>query len=240
MSSKSIRVLVAAAAVAMVSTAASAQVVYTNNVETVSRFIPTSATQIAYDDVPILISTLGDRFPAIEIRKITVGMRSLAGAPSFTHNLYAFGIDNLGDPLGIPAPINLAPMVVPAAATATTFLSVLGDGTSAIATVPINYDFISNPASTFGTIAVGVSFNELGNTYGWRLTNGPAANLRQFGLFELTDPTSASNGFGYSFGAAPQPAGTFYIIVEGVGIPEPAAMGLLAPVALMLGRRRAR
>ena len=42
----------------------------------------------------------------------------------------------------------------------------------------------------------------------------------------------------FNFGAAPAPAATLYIIVEGNPVPEPGSLGLLGLGALAIIRRR--
>ena len=225
-------------------TAPEAGILYSNTTETGSRFNPGTGgnplgsgvqQDITFDDIPIPNARLGGA-TAVDITKITVGIRRAGNAPATNINLFwGTATTTVVDPdteLDVPYNvIGTKPLAARSAAAFITEQVVFGDGTSTLFTAPLNNTLTSG----FGTFLLGLQFSNGDGLNGWRLTSGADANLNVMWIHD-TDFTPAEGAF--NFGAAPNPAATFYVVVEGNPVPEPASLGALACVGLLALRRR--
>ncbi|HOZ78225.1 MAG TPA: T9SS type A sorting domain-containing protein [Ferruginibacter sp.] len=163
-----------------------AQTLYTNTVQTGSRFNPglgaLGTPIIIFDDVNIPAATVADA-DSIGFTMIKVGIRRLANAPAVTVNIYLTGADPIYPTLTfldsfpeVP-PTLLGSVSLPAngPAAVTQIISV-GDSTNIIKAVARD---TGNLVSDFQTVFVGVSFSttDANASNGWRLTSGPGPNF---------------------------------------------------------------
>lgn len=214
---------------------AHAAVIYTNTTQTGSRFNPgadlNGAPIISLDDVPFLLADTGGA-THLEITKVTVGLRRQgASSPSQQLNFYASSFSGTA----VVAPTLLGGFTIPAGTGAAFFTDVhtLGNGVSVLGTVPLDYGLLAG----FGTAAIGISFSDtnLAATTGWRITSGPSTNANAFWMWNPDQGTQAGP---FTFGAPPNPAATFYLIVEGNFVPTPGSLALLGLGGLCAARRR--
>ncbi len=240
------------AAMLAATSSASAALVYDASVQTGSRanvgqagFFSAgdtgSANRVAYDDVPIANALLGAN-TALQVTKVTVGIRQLAGAPATNVSVYwtTFTTATTPPDTQIDIPANLVGMQgLGAAAASVTSLVTFGDGVTPMFTVPLNTTLIPG----FGSFALGVNLSSTNSANGWRITN-PAvgfANANTAAWAHDPDQTSGIAGAPteigpFNFGAG-APA-TFYIVIEGNPVPEPATLGLLSLGGILLLKRR--
>jgi len=219
-------------------------ILYSNTIETGSRFNPgpggTTASpgtqqDITFDDIPIPNARLGGA-TAVDVTKVTVGIRRAGTAPATDVNLFwATATTNVTDPdteLDVPfTPIGTRSLAPRAAAAFTTELVVFGDGSTTLFTAPLNSTLFNG----FGSFMLGLQFSSADTNNGWRLTSGADSNGDVMWIYD-TDVTPNEGAF--EFGPAPQPNATFYIVVEGTPVPEPASLGLVGALGLMALRRR--
>ena len=235
--------LALASAIAIgIAASAEAAVVYTANIEGGSRFNNGVPTTITFDDVPIPASRLNaGAATAIDITKITIGIRQAAADPGTVVNFFAFNPDADGLPVPAGPLSSLGSFTVSANGGAgfRTVLATVGDGVGVLSRVGVNYSFLT-PPGTFGTIMVGATLSTTTTNIGIRNATGPDANVNsQFGLLRTTvnPPDPTVDGYGYSFGAGTTTA-QFYIIVEGNAVPEPVSLGALAMGGMIFAHRR--
>jgi len=219
-------------------------VLYSNTTETGSRFNPgtggspagTGTQQdITFDDIPIPNARLGGA-TAIDVTKVTVGIRRAGNAPATDLSLFwstaATTVTTPDTELDVPFfPVATQSLASRNTAAFITELVTFGDGTNPLFTAPLNSSLLNG----FGTFLLGVQFSNGDSLNGWRLTSGIDTNANVMWIYD-TDATNPEGSF--NFGAAPNPAATFYIIVEGTAVPEPAALGLLAATGVLGLRRR--
>lgn len=225
-------------ALALVSVSANAVVLYSNTVETGSRWNPgisagLGTPNVAFDDVNVAAANNPSSLP-LQITRVTVGLRRAADSPANGVNLFwaegnlAAGTVNASNYIGSQAL---------AARSGTGFITEL---------VSISTNFIVNPDFTsnagFGSFFIGISLDNnnaspsgVAQPTGWRLTNGPDANA-DFMIIRDGGP-NGTQGTAW-FGGPPNPSATFYIVVEGQPVPEPATMAVLGVGALALVRKR--
>ncbi|MGH7175953.1 MAG: PEP-CTERM sorting domain-containing protein [Tepidisphaeraceae bacterium] len=233
-----------------------AAVLYTQTTQTGFRFTPgastvTGAPIIALDDVPIPIARLaGGTAIAVNVTRVTYGVRQIAGAAAVTVTPYWTTMTTapiapdteIDTPLPAPNPYAAA-VVVPASAVSVTTPVVFGDGVTTMFTAPLNYSLFAG----FGTIAVGMSLVDPAALNGWRITlPGPDANADVFWEYDAGNaggtPPNPEGAFIFSTAIPPSPVAAFYLVIEGtlVDIPEPMSMALvgLGLSGLVLRRRR--
>lgn len=242
------------AVVAGMTAAAQAAIVYDASVQTGNRanvgqagfFSATtvaSNTRVMFDDVPISNTARGSA-TALEVTKITVGIRQVAGAPATSVSLYWTTLTTAvtAPDTQIDSPPNLIGVGnLGAAAASVTSLVSIGDGVTPVFTVPFNTDLITG----FGSFAIGVQLGSTDGLNGWRITTPAAGYANAGGAAWAYDAGGISGVSGnptefgpFNFGAAPAPGATFYIVIEGNFVPTPGAMGLLGLGGLMVARRR--
>ena len=221
-----------------------AGVLYSNTTETGSRFNPGTGgdplgagvqQDITFDDIPIPGARLFGA-TAVDVTRVTVGIRRAGNAPATDVNLFwATATTSVVDPdteLDVPFnPIGTASLLPRSSGSFITEQVVFSNGTSTLFTAPLNATLLNG----FGTFLLGLQFSNGDTLNGWRLTSGADANANVMWIYD-TDVTPAEGAF--NFGPSPNPAATFYIIVEGSPVPEPASLGLLAGVGILAMRRR--
>jgi hypothetical protein len=221
-----------------------AGILYSNTTETGSRFNPGTGGTVAgsgvqqdvtFDDIAIPNVRLSGA-TAVDITKITVGIRRAGNAPATDINLFwGTATTTVTDPdTELDVPYNVVGTQSLAARATTTFITeqvVFGDGSTTLFTAPLNSTLFNG----FGTFLLGLQFSNGDTLNGWRLTSGTDLNSNVMWIHD-TDVTPAEGAF--NFGAAPNPAATFYIVVEGSAVPEPASLGVLACAGLLGMRRR--
>jgi len=229
------RILLAAAASALVfASSASAVVVYSATTETGTRANPGADTAF-FDDVFLTNSnTLGAY--ALEVTKITVGVRRLANAPATDVTFYY--TSNTDD--GV-AP-NLETFVTPVSTIGTTSLAVnggssltqlvtQGDGVTPLFTVPLDTTEDAND----GMFYIGLSLSNANGNSGWRVVS----DANSFDAFHVVTLSTQTNEGIYSFGDPTNSPGNFYTIVEGnLQVPEPASASLIGLAGMAMIRRR--
>jgi len=220
-----------------------AVVLYSNITETASRFNPgtggdpaNSGVQqdVTFDDIPIPNARLFGA-TSVNVTKVTVGVRRLGNAPATNVNLFwSTATTTVVDPdteLDVPYNAIGTQALVQNGAASVTQQVVFGDGVNTLFTAPLNSTLING----FGSFLLGLQFSNGDTLNGWRLTSGADSNANVMWIYD-TDVTPSEGAF--NFGAAPNPAATFYVIVEGSPVPEPASLGLLAGVGVLALRRR--
>lgn len=239
------RLLIAAAL--LVTSVASGDTLYSRTTETGFRYnpaapgttTPADTARMAFDDVPIPNDRLGGQ-TAIEVTRVTVGIRRLAGAPATDVTLlYSTLTTDVTAPdtnLDLPATqFGIASLAGPVAAS-TTQLVTIGDGTTPLFTVGLNDTLFSG----FGTFAIGVQFSNADNLNGWRITSGADGNANVFWVYDPNHTSQANDegAFYFNNDNPPNPPASFYITVEGRPVPEPTTLLGLTSAALLLRRRR--
>ena len=221
-----------------------ATVLYSNTTQTASRFnagsggnpLGTGVQQdITFDDIPIPVSRLGGA-TAVDVTRITVGIRRAGNAPAVDVNLFwstlTTTVSAPDTELDVPfLPIGTQSLAARNEAAFITELVTFGDGTNTLFTAPLNGTLFNG----FGSFLLGLQFSNADTLNGWRLTSGADANANVMWIYD-TDVTPSEGAF--NFGPSPNPAATFYIIVEGSPVPEPASLGLLAGAGILAMRRR--
>lgn len=211
-------------------------------------------TDITFDDIPIPLAVLGAGNTALEVTRVTVGIRRTGtdfvapsgpqgAAPASDFNLfYTTATTTVVAPdtnIDTP-PIFVATQSLPARTEAgfVTELVTFGDGVTPLFTVPLNFTILQSApgAEDFGTFMIGLQISDTtGNALnGWRTTTGPSANAA--GIFWLYDTDVANPEIAAGFGAAGP--SSFFIEVEGTPIPEPSSLALLGVGCMVLFRRR--
>jgi len=244
----------ALAIVAGLSATAQAAIIYDASVQTGSRVnvgqagffgaaTVASNSRILFDDVPISNLARGAA-TALEVTRVTVGIRQVAGAPATSVSLYWSSLTtNVTSPdTQIDTPSNLIGNANLGAVTASvTSLVSIGDGVNPIFTVPFNTDLITG----FGSFAVGVQLGSTDGLNGWRATTpavgfaNAASAVWAYDAGGISGLAGSPTEFGpFGFGAAPNPPATFYIVVEGNFVPTPGAAVLLGLSGLIAARRR--
>lgn len=216
---------------------------YTNTIETGSRFNPGtggdplgSGTQqdITFDDIPIPAARLAGQ-NAIDVTRITVGIRRAGNAPATDINLFwstaTTGPTAPNTELNVPFfPVGSQALAARSEAAFITQLVTFGDGVNPLFTASLNDTLFSG----HGTFMLGLQFSNGDALNGWRLTNGPDLNANVMWLYD-SDVTPETGSFNFGTGG---PSATFYITVEGTPIPEPASLSMLACASLLALRRR--
>lgn len=219
-----------------------AGILYSRTTETGSRFNPGlggpvggPATQpnVVFDDVPIPTTRLAGN-TSIDVTRVTVGIRRIAGAPATDVSLF-WSTATTGAVLPdteLDVPFNaIGTLSLEAAAATVTELVTIGDGSTVLFTAPLNTTLIT---PDFATFFIGVQLSNVDALNGWRITSGPDANANVFWMYDtdLADPEGRFN-----FGAGGPPS-SFYIEIEGTPVPTPGALALLGLGGLAAARRR--
>lgn len=227
------------AILALVAASVSSQaiVLYDSSVETGSRYIPGTGASgqqnIAFDDVNIA-AALNPSSLALNITKVTVGLRRAADAPANGVNVYWTTGSFTGPALASPNLVGSAP------------LALLANGGFTTELVSFNTNFVVTPDflanAGFGQFFIGLSFDNqttsaagVTNPTGWRITSGNSFNENRF---LVMDGVGGALSGPFVFGGTTPPPATFYVILEGEPVPEPATMAVLGLGALALVRKR--
>ncbi len=221
-----------------------AAVLYSHTTETGSRFNPGTGgdplgvgvqQDVTFDDIPIPNARLAG-LTSVDITKITVGIRRAGTAPATDINLFFATATTIVTPpdteLDLPySPVGTVSLLPRSTTSFITELVTFGNGTDTLFNVPLNTTILPG----FGTFMLGLQFSNADNLNGWRLTSGPDTNANVMWIHDtdLTDPEGSFN-----FGAPPNPAASFYIVIEGNPVPEPASLSLLCVIGLLAARRR--
>ncbi|GJQ28301.1 MAG: hypothetical protein HBSAPP03_01850 [Phycisphaerae bacterium] len=229
------RVAMTVAAFAAMAGVANAAVVYTNTTQTGSRYQPGAdiggTPNIVIDDVPFPVGMTGGA-THVEITKMTIALRRQgASSPAQTVNFYTTTFTATA----INAPSLLGSINIPVGTGTAFFTDIhsIGDGSTVMATVPLDYALIAG----FGTIGAGISFSDTAATAttGWRVTSGPDANANAGWLWL---PDQASQFGPFTFSGTGAPSVTFYIVIEGNFVPAPGSLALVGLGGLVALRRR--
>lgn len=200
---------------------------------------PADNSRVLFDDVPISNDILGDA-DMLNVTRVTVGIRRLAGAPATDVNVFWSTLSTSATApdtqLDTP-PVGFGTVSLGVAAATVTELVTFGaSGGPTLFSVPLNSDLISG----FGMFSIGVSFSSTDNNNGWRLTNGPSPNANILWMYDPNHSASANDELGLVFSNTnpPNPLASFYLIVEGTPVPAPGAAALLGLGSLVAIRRR--
>jgi len=246
----------AAACLMLAATAAQGAIVYDASVQTgfrtnvgVANFFaastPADNTRIAYDDVPINNTVLGAA-TSMDVTKVTVGIRQVAGAPTTDVSVFWTTLTTTvtAPDTQIDSPGSLIGTTnLPAAAASVTSLVTFGDGVNTLFNVPLNSTLIPG----FGSFALGVRLSSTDSSNGWRNTTPAAgfANANQAmwvydpnGVEGIAGTPTEFGPFGFGVPSASVPPTTFYIVIEGNPVPEPTSLSMLVLGAAALARRR--
>jgi hypothetical protein len=221
-----------------------ATTLYSNTTQTGSRFNPgtggdplgTGVQQdITFDDIAIPDARLGGA-TAVDVTRVTVGIRRGGTAPAVDLSLFWSTASTLvvapDTELDVPFfPVATTPLAARSDTAFITELVSFGDGVNTLFTAPLNNTILNG----YGTFLLGLQFSNGDSLNGWRLTSGADVNADVMWIYD-TDVTDFEGSF--NFGGAPSPAATFYVVVEGNPVPEPAGMSLLAGASILALRRR--
>jgi hypothetical protein len=219
-----------AAAVVFVSAAAQAAVLYDRSTLGNS-YSPPGANVVIFDDVPLPLANIGGTPPTVDIGRLSFDVFLNEDVTAEFHaTAYVLTVNPNNNSVTSVTPVGS--ITFPVGTTSDVYTLTYGtNNDTTIATVTPDYSLNTN----FGFIFLGLAFDSDADV-GPVVSTGPDSNADAFGLYDLTDPNSPVNGYGYAFSDETIP-NAFSIIVESP-VPEPAAFGLFAPAGLLLARRR--
>lgn len=241
---KAALVVAAALTIGAVASESKAVIVYDATSQTGSRYNPGISTDdlttpvIALDDVFIPDSFVGsvasNPSRSIFLNSVAVGIRRVGttAAPTAATTVSIYLAPMLSDPTftfipGTPTLVgsgNLGSITT----STTTLLTLTFPPLSQI-------DLNGSVIPGFNGFYVGVSFSNPNTTNGWRVVNNNGLTTNGFSLWDNGSFSSPLDG-PFIFGTGVP--SDFMIRIDASPIPEPSALGLLAPAAMLLGRRR--
>lgn len=223
-------------------------ILYNSSTETGFRYNPGGAgtggvppadnARTAYDDIPISDAIL-EGATAIDVCRVTVGIRRIAGAPATDVSVFWSTLSTTvtAPDTELDLPSNLiGTQSFGAAAASTTQLVTFGaSGGPTLFTAPLNTTLISG----FGMFTIGVNLSSTDSLNGWRMATG-AANANIFWMHDpgLTGQANPEAAYLFSQATPPNPNAQFYIIIEGTAVPTPGSAALLGLAGIAAIRRR--
>jgi hypothetical protein len=217
------KVILGAMALGIVS-AANAAIVYSNTIQTGSRFNVANADTIVFDDVNVADATMGVN-AALKLNSVTVGIRRGQGSLANDVRVWASAMGSNGLVTGTPVLLGTQSL---AARTATGFVTELVTVSGLTQTINTQNQFVG-----FKSILIGVQMSATDNVQGWRITNGPGANADYMNIYNPVAGTSTSNFF------SGNPLATFYIELDATPVPEPgSAIAIAAGLGMLVLRRK--
>lgn len=220
------RIVLTIIAVALFQSYIGAQTLYNNSTQTGFRFNPKKGSAgtpiIAFDDINIDSARVGNT-DSIDVKKVNVGIRMLAGAPAVTVKIYYTPIEDtatsFGNLIKLP-PVLIGTVNLPAntGTTGVTAIASAGDSINTLFTAANN---MSALLPGYASFFIGVSLSDTAGSLGWRFTSGPDSSDN---VVWLNDADSTVKRFATFFGAAPNPTAEFYVQVYGQGRPLPITL----------------
>jgi hypothetical protein len=199
----------------LIGAATSAQTLYTNAVETGSRFTPgltqSGNPKVAFDDVLIPSATVAGS-DSIRVTKLKVGIRRLANAPATNVSVYYSNVEDtatlFNNVLKIP-PVLVGTAALPAnGATAVTTIVSFGDSIATLFSLKTD---TGNLYTGFHTMFVGIGLSNANADNGIRITSPVSPNDNVMWIYNA-DSTVRRYATAFAGGT---PAATFYVQVFG-------------------------
>ncbi|MBK9119311.1 MAG: hypothetical protein IPM18_06860 [Phycisphaerales bacterium] len=192
---------------------------YSNTNETTFRFHPGNGVQgtprVAFDDVMIPDARINPGDDMLEVWRVTYGIFRANPAPATNANLYyaSMSTGTVPPDTALDVPFETFDSgLFPATGTTGLWLITSGDGNEPLFTVPLN----STHSAGYHGFMLGLSLDNPNTNNGWRITQGPDANINGYWIYDVdgpfADPPTAVERH-FWFGGTPP--GMFYLTVVG-------------------------